>query len=52
MASELGGQVTWGPAVAAHVIARHPLDFGNDLLGQFLDDVVFSCIVISLKRVV
>lgn len=51
-ASELGGWVTWGPAVTAHVVARHPLHFRDDLLGQLLDDVVFSSVVIALKGVV
>lgn len=52
---ELGlglSRVTWCPTVAAHVIARHPLHLRDDLLGQLLDDVIFSSVVITLKRVV
>lgn len=48
----LGSRVTWCPTVAAHVIARHPLHLRDDLLGQLLDDVIFSGVVITLKRVV
>lgn len=47
-----GPWVTWCPTVTANIIARHPLHFWDDLLCQFLDDVIFSSIVIPLKCVV
>lgn len=52
LGSGLGSRVTWCPTVAAHVIARHPLHLRDDLLGQLLDDVILSGVVITLKRVV
>lgn len=41
--------LTGRSAVTAHVVSRHPLHLHQDGLGELLDDVVLSDVLVSFK---